>query len=416
MWNFEELEEKLSSQLSIIALETGDLVTEKGQLWNEVDKLERHVLALESRLRQAEGSKRIKQGHMQAQELEQRGERMNTMFRGHKEAELRSLVENGASERQALMREAIKKTNCEGVTLENELRSLKNKRRDFSDDMKPKDLLVSQDMVNVLGRRKDLEKDHLSETCLAAEHAASLDASMRRLEMMMERRVKVEASMKVPSSQEAWRKESNDAGRKPSPFSPTHTAVCPEVVKRLTDLSGEVEIKEKEVIVSMSNLRDVVKEDQKKLLARKEFPSRIHELKCEIERVVEEKRQFLLQLEEERAHLMEERMTLNILLAAKNMAKERNTAGVDQGDVILVEDDVDASRSNEMELKFNQEEEKEESQNTPLARCEETKSGENLQNEAFVKSSEVLENSKEAKSSQDVDYSGKVQDGKNVVE
>ena len=33
----------------------------------------------------------------------------------------------------------------------------------------------------------------------------------------------------------------------------------------------------------------------------------------------------------ERAHLMEERMTLNILLAAKNMARERNTAGVDQG-------------------------------------------------------------------------------------
>ena len=48
--------------------------------------------------------KRIKQGHMQAQELKQRGERLNTMFRGHKEAKLRSLVENGASERQALAR------------------------------------------------------------------------------------------------------------------------------------------------------------------------------------------------------------------------------------------------------------------------------------------------------------------------
>ena len=86
---------------------------------------------------------------------------------------------------------------------------------------------------------------------------------------------------------------------------------------------------------------------------------------------MEEKRQFLSQLEEER-------ITLNILLAAKNMAKERNTAGVDQGDVILVEDDVDASRSIEMKVKFNQEEEKEEPQNTPLARCEETKSSENL--------------------------------------
>ena len=153
---------------------------------------------------------------------------------------------------------------------------------------------------------------------------------------------------------------------------------------------------------------------------RKEFPSRIHELKCEIERVkeevAEEKRQFLLQLEEERAHLMEERMTLNILLAAKNMARERNTAGVDQGDAILVDDDVDASRSNEMKVKFDEEVEKEEPQNTPLARCEETKSSENLQNEVFVKSSEVLDNSKESNSSQDVDYSGKVQDGENVVE
>ena len=134
------------------------------------------------------------------------------------------------------------------------------------------------------------------------------------------------------------------------------------------------------------------------------------------EEVAEEKRQFLLQLEEERAQLMEERMTLNILLAAKNMARERNTARVDQGDVSLVEDVVDASRSNEMKVKFNQEVEKEESQNTLLARCEETKSGEYSQNEAFVKSSEVLENSKEANSSQDVDYSGKVQDGENVVE
>ena len=205
---------------------------------------------------------------MEAQELEQRGERLNTMFRGHKEAKLRSLVENGASERQELMREAIKKTNCEGVALENELRSLKNKRRDCSDDMKPDDLLVSQDLVIALGRLEDLEKDHLSETRLAAENAAALEASMKRVEMMMERRGKAEASIKAPSSQEIWRKESNNAGRNPSPLPPTQTLVCPEVLKRLTDLSGEVEIKEKEVIVSMSNLRDVVKEDQKKLLAR----------------------------------------------------------------------------------------------------------------------------------------------------
>ena len=133
------------------------------------------------------------------------------------------------------------------------------------------------------------------------------------------------------------------------------------------------------------------------------------------EEVAEEKRQFLLQLEEERAHLMEERMTLNILLAAKNMAMGRNTAGVDQGDVSLVEDDVDANRSNEMKVNFNQEEKKEEPQNKSLARCEETKGGENFQKEAFVESSEVLESSKEAKSSHNVDYSGKVHIGENVA-
>ena len=205
---------------------------------------------------------------MEAKELEQRGERLNTMFRGHKEAKLRSLVENGAAERQAPMREAIRNTNREGIALENELRSLKNKRRDCSDDMNPEDLSVSQDMKIVLGRLEDLEKDHLSETFLAADHAAALEASMRRLEMMMERRVKAEASIKAPSSQEAWRKESNNVGRNPSPLPPMQTAVCPEVLRRLADLSGEVEIKEKEVMVSLSNLRDVVKEDQKKLLAR----------------------------------------------------------------------------------------------------------------------------------------------------
>ena len=184
---------------------------------------------------------------------------------------MRSFVENGALERQMMMREVIRNTNFEGIALENELRSLKNmknKRRDCSDDIKPEALTASQDMKIVLGRLEDLEKDHLSETSLAAENAAALDASMRRLEMMMERRVKAEASIKPPSSQEAWRKESNNVGRNPSSSPPTQTAVCPEVQRRLTDLSGEVEIKEKEVMVSLSNLRDVVKEDQKKLLAR----------------------------------------------------------------------------------------------------------------------------------------------------
>ena len=80
---------------------------------------------------------------------------------------------------------------------------------------------------------------------------------------------------------------------------------------------------------------------------------------------------------------------MNTLLAAKKLSKERNTARVDQGNVSLVaEDDIDASRSNEM--KFNQEVQKEEPRNTPLARFEETKGGENeenLQKEACVENS-----------------------------
>ena len=38
---------------------------------------------------------------------------------------------------------------------------------------------TSQDMAIVLRTREDLEKDHLSETCLAAENASGLDAEDR---------------------------------------------------------------------------------------------------------------------------------------------------------------------------------------------------------------------------------------------
>ena len=38
---------------------------------------------------------------------------------------------------------------------------------------------TSQNMAIVLRRREDLAKDHLSETCLAAENASGLDAEDR---------------------------------------------------------------------------------------------------------------------------------------------------------------------------------------------------------------------------------------------
>ena len=39
---------------------------------------------------------------------------------------------------------------------------------------------TSQDMAIVLRTREDLEKDHLSETCLAAENASALDGEDRQ--------------------------------------------------------------------------------------------------------------------------------------------------------------------------------------------------------------------------------------------
>ena len=42
---------------------------------------------------------------------------MNNLWRGHKETKLRNLAENDVTERQALMREAIRNTNCEGKAL-----------------------------------------------------------------------------------------------------------------------------------------------------------------------------------------------------------------------------------------------------------------------------------------------------------
>ena len=62
--------------------------------------------------------------------------------------------------------------------------------------------------------------------------------------------------------------------------------------------------------------------------------------------MAEEKEQFLQLLEVERAKLQEEGLNLNIKLAARNMAKERNKAGAIQEEVVLVDDEVKDSPEN----------------------------------------------------------------------
>ena len=78
---------------------------------------------------------------------------------------------------------------------------------------------------------------------------------------------------------------------------------------------------------------------------RQELPSRILDLKSELEclkqGVAEEKEQFLQLLEVEKAKLQEEGLNLNIKLAARNMAKERNKASAIQEEVVMVDDEVE---------------------------------------------------------------------------
>ena len=83
---------------------------------------------------------------------------------------------------------------------------------------------------------------------------------------------------------------------------------------------------------------------------RQELPSRILDLKAELEclkqGLAEEKVQFLQTLEDEKAKLAEEEENLNIKLAARNMAKERNRARAFQDEVVLIDDQVEDSPVN----------------------------------------------------------------------
>merc|ERR1719209_2303848 len=146
---------------------------------------------------------------------------------------------------------------------------------------------------------------------------------------MIERKAEAEAALKLPSCQGAplLKKLDSEAAASNEDESKVKFAkqgtACPEALKKLADMSEEVKSKEKDVLASLSSLRALVADDQERLLARQELPSRILDLKAELEclkqGLAEEKEQFLQTLEDEKSKLVEEELSLNIKLAARNM-------------------------------------------------------------------------------------------------
>ena len=113
----------------------------------------------------------------------------------------------------------------------------------------------------------ELEREHLSEFCLAAENSAALDASMKRLEKMLERKLEAEAALNMPFCREvAVQKMQDDV--ESAPKSPKLRAACPEALKKLAYLTEEVNSKEGEVLASLSSLQMVVADDRERLLLR----------------------------------------------------------------------------------------------------------------------------------------------------
>ena len=91
---------------------------------------------------------------------------------------------------------------------------------------------------------------------------------------------------------------------------------------------------------------------------RQELPDRILDLKSELEclkqGVAEEREQFIQFVEKEKAKLREEEVNLNIKLAARNMIKEKNKASAVQGEVVVIDSDVEGcSKGGEGEEKEN---------------------------------------------------------------
>ena len=237
---------------------------------NEVDNLGRQVMALRSRSRQVEMATRLKREQAELYELEEKGERLDSISRGRREFKTRTLVEKSLGERQALLREAIRNTKSEGLLLENQLKSLRHERR-TSDCAKRPESPVFPKAKFLLGKQRDLEKEHISEICLAAENAAALDASMKRLEKMMERKSEAEAALNLPFCRGAVLLENLNSAASEDESKckiAKQVAACPEALKKLAAMSEEVKSKEEEVFASLSSLRALVADDQERLLAR----------------------------------------------------------------------------------------------------------------------------------------------------
>ena len=239
----------------------------------EVDNLGRDVMALRSRLRQVETGTRLKQEQVEVYDLEEKGEMLDSLMRGRREMKMRTLAEKSLGERQALLRDAIRNTRSEGLMLENQLKSLRQERK-ASDGATRQEVPVFPEINIILGKQEDLAKEHFSEVCLAAENAAALDASMKRLEKMIERKSEAEAALKMPFCQDpVSRKKQKCAVAYEEDESKTNltkqsTAACPEALKKLANMSDEVKSKEEELLTSLISLRALVEDDQEKLLAR----------------------------------------------------------------------------------------------------------------------------------------------------
>ena len=228
-------------------------------------------MALRSRLRQVEAATRLKQEEVELFELEEQGERLDSCSHGRREQKTKTLVEKSSGERQVLLREAIRNTRNEGLLLENQLKTLRQERR-TSDCSKRSESPVFPEAQVLLGKQRDLQKEHFSEICLAAENAAALDASMKRLEKMIARKSEAEAALNLPLCRGADPAVENLNVVASDDESKSKIAnrvdACPEALKKLADMSEEVKSKEEEVLASLSSLRALVADDQERLLAR----------------------------------------------------------------------------------------------------------------------------------------------------
>ena len=87
----------------------------------------------------------------------------------------------------------------------------------------------------------------------------SVDASMKRLEKMIERKSVTEAALKIPFCQDPVSRkklnlEPSEEGESKRNLAKQGAAACPEALKKLADMSNEVKPKEEELLATISSL------------------------------------------------------------------------------------------------------------------------------------------------------------------